>query len=117
MRVFLSEHEQRLCVVVAGELDFDTVATFEAATATLRRPWGFAVVELDLAELRFLDCAGVAAILGLQADVTAAGPRLVIVDPRPIVDRVLELTGAYRLIPIRVNQDAARLGRRWWSGL
>lgn len=104
----------RAHVVVVGEFDFNAVDVFETAVAGLRRTAECAVTELNLADLRFLDCAGVAAILRLHGDVTAGGRAFVIVDPQPIVRRVLDLTGVLGRVPVRETY-ANELGNARWS--
>jgi anti-anti-sigma factor len=110
----------RTHIVLVGEFDFDRVGVFDTAVADLRRAPGFAVTELNLTDLRFLDCAGVFAILRLHADVTPGGRALVIVDPQPIVRRMLDLTGVLGRVPVRDTFVTAVGSARWspWaSGL
>jgi anti-anti-sigma factor len=59
-------------------------------------------VELDCSGLGFIDAAGLHAILGAQEACAAGGGKLVLVDPAPAMDRLLEL----------VELDAALLIRR-----
>ena len=43
--------------------------------------------------MEFLDCAGISGLLACQAEAAAIGCRLTVCHPRPIVARILRLTG------------------------
>jgi anti-anti-sigma factor len=113
LMVSVHRWESRAHVVVVGEFDFDSVGVFDTAVAGLRRTASSAVTELNLTDLRFLDCAGVAAILRLHADMTTGGRAFVIVNPRPIVRRVLDLTGVLGRVPVRETYANEACSARW----
>lgn len=77
-------------VHVAGKLDLATVPQLER---TLREPQLQAgLVVLDLRELRFIDTAGVVAIVHASFCARQAGRRLILLRAPPNVDRMFTLT-------------------------
>ncbi|WP_262286514.1 anti-sigma factor antagonist [Micromonospora sp. MA102] len=92
----VSDHVVDLRAV--GEIDIATVAAFRAALwAAPARP----VLRLDLSGVRLLSAAGVRALVAAHLRVRARGGELVLVDPDPVVARVLRATGLHRVLPIR----------------
>jgi anti-anti-sigma factor len=59
----------------------------------LLRGQAHAVLEVDLAECSFLDCTGVGVLAGARDAAVHTGCQVLVIRPRPIVRRVLELTG------------------------
>ncbi|MFG1649815.1 STAS domain-containing protein [Micromonospora sp. NPDC049275] len=96
-------------VRVAGEVDIATVAVFRAALwSAPARP----VVQLELSGLRLLSAAGVRALLAAHLRVRARGGELVVVDPTPVVARVLRATGLHRVMPILEPARVVEAARR-----
>ncbi|MET8373719.1 STAS domain-containing protein [Micromonospora sp. DT68] len=96
-------------VRVAGEVDIATVAAFRSALwSAPARP----VVQLEMSELRLLSAAGVRTLLAAHLRIRARGGELVLVDPTPMVARVLRATGLHRVMvilePARVVEAARR---------
>ncbi|MEV4659485.1 STAS domain-containing protein [Micromonospora sp. NPDC049301] len=107
--VQVSVGDQVVLVRVAGEVDIATVAAFRSALwAAPARP----VLQLDLSELRLLSAAGVRALLAAHLRVRARGGELVLVDPTPVVARVLRATGLHRVLPILEPARAVEAARR-----
>ncbi|RLP85456.1 MULTISPECIES: STAS domain-containing protein [unclassified Micromonospora] len=107
--VQVSVGDQVVLMRVAGEVDIATVAAFRSALwAAPARP----VLQLDLSELRLLSAAGVRALLAAHLRVRARGGELVLVDPTPVVARVLRVTGLHRVLPILEPARAVEAARR-----
>ncbi|MFG1866506.1 anti-sigma factor antagonist [Micromonospora arborensis] len=107
--VQVSVGDQVVCLRVAGEVDIATVAAFRSALwSAPARP----VLQLELSELRLLSAAGVRTLLAAHLRVRARGGELVLVDPSPVVARVLRATGLHRVMsilePTRVVEAARR---------
>ena len=79
---------------VAGELDVSTAKNLESAVtdACEGQP---AELLFDLRELRFMDSAGIAVLLGASRKVPSVRLR----DPSMAVRRVLEMTGLTQVLP------------------
>ncbi|MFE3874530.1 STAS domain-containing protein [Kitasatospora sp. NPDC059146] len=83
-----------------GELDLETVADLEPAlTPALAQPGS--VIVVDCAGLEFCDSTGLNLLLRARARATADGSRIELACPRPMIRRMLELTGVTHAFPIR----------------
>ena len=77
-------------VFLRGELDLSTVKLLRACLETLPADVGDLI--LDFAQLDFIDCAGLSAILAWARQQAGHGGTLNIRSPQPMARRVLELT-------------------------
>ncbi|SCL33340.1 anti-anti-sigma factor [Micromonospora rhizosphaerae] len=94
-------------VRAVGEIDIATVGAFRAALwAAPARP----VLRLDLAGVRVFSAAAVRALVAAHLWIRARGGELVLVDPDPVVARVLRATGLHRVMPIRESTTAGAPG-------
>src|SRR5690242_17131227 len=86
-----------LRLAVSGEIDIATVDRLTAAleTALGQRP---PTLVVDLAGVPFMASAGVTALLGAYRQATAASIPLVVTNCGAAVERVLEITGIYKLL-------------------
>lgn len=78
-------------VRLTGELDINTLPRLKAALRGVRRD-GHTVIELDLADLTFLCASALQVLVDAHTALHDAGGRLVLRNPRPAVQRILELT-------------------------
>ncbi|WP_433528748.1 STAS domain-containing protein [Micromonospora sp. CA-263727] len=86
-----------VCVRAVGVIDIATVAAFRAALwAAPARP----ELRVDLSDVRVLSAAGVRTLVAARLWVRAQGGELVLLDPPPVVERVLRATGLRRVIPV-----------------
>jgi anti-anti-sigma factor len=79
-------------VVLAGEIDVATRPALSSALCALIRPG--ARITVDVTDVKLLDGAGVALLLGMQRHVRARGGELLLANPRGIVARVLQILDA-----------------------
>ncbi len=86
-----------------GEIDVATVGVLRAA---LWAAPGRRLLRLDLSGVRLLSAAGVRALIAGHRRARACGGELVLVDPAPMVARVLHVTGLDRVIPVRESVAA-----------
>ncbi|MER5648051.1 STAS domain-containing protein [Streptosporangium sp. NPDC002524] len=99
--------EDRAEVAVRGDLD-------AVEGAELRRLLGgltVATVELDLARVGFIDCAGARTLLRADEHLRGLGQELIIVRPSGPVLRLLRLLGFDRHLLIRHPGDAVGASR------
>lgn len=82
----------QVVVALSGELDVTGAARVGAllATVAIRTPW----LIVDLAGLKFTDCAGMRALSGAAKQARQARGGLAVAAPGPLVLRVLDLTGS-----------------------
>src|SRR5260221_5093724 len=91
-----------------GELDLFTAPEFQQAwKATLAE--GCQELFVDLGDLEFIDSAGLAALLILYRDATAAGCSLVLVDRLGRQERLFALTHLESILPLQRTGIAAPL--------
>jgi len=81
-------------VSVAGELDVSTARALETAVEEACNAQPNELL-FDLSELRFMDSAGIAVLLGATRRV----PTVRLREPSPAVRRVLEMTGLTTVLP------------------
>ncbi|MEA2140199.1 MAG: hypothetical protein QOC91_298 [Solirubrobacteraceae bacterium] len=82
-------------ISLSGELDSSNAASLEAAIAPLAAEHKERLI-FDLSELRFMDSAGIAVLVGVAARVGAVQLR----EPSQAVRRVIGLTGLSSVLPI-----------------
>jgi anti-anti-sigma factor len=80
-----------------GEIDMATVETLRHTLTTVLRQEHPVHIDVNLAEVTFMDSSGINALMACRADATPNGCRVTISHPRPTVRRVLAVTGVGRL--------------------
>jgi anti-anti-sigma factor len=85
-------------LTVIGEVDLAEAADLYSATRTALRDHGVRKLVLDFAGVTFLDCAGVSALVATAETARAQGAVAVVINCRPLVYRVLDLTGVAGLL-------------------
>jgi len=106
---------KRRIVIVTGEIDLGTGPELQERLLDAALP-GDADVVADLAEVTFLDSTGLAALAVSHRRLAADGHKLIVRNPRPMIRRVIEITGLDTVIPIEdtdggVVVDAAETDR------
>jgi anti-anti-sigma factor len=84
-----------------GEIDMTTVATFSHTLSTVLRQERPLHIDVNLAEVTFMDSSGINALMACRAVAEPAGCRITISHPRPPVRRVLAVTGVHELFGLR----------------
>ncbi len=100
--VSVRPHREEIHVAPSGELDMATVAELRAAVQELVDA-GFDQVVVDLRELAFIDCAGIALLLDLQRAARADGWQLSLIQGRDVVHRVFSLTETVGRLPFQTR--------------
>ncbi len=88
-----------LRLVVRGELDMATAPALKSRIEAIERR-GTPVIGLDLDELDFMDATGMRVVLDAARRATAQGRRLVVLNPRESVQRLLSAAGVDLLLEI-----------------
>lgn len=97
----------RRTLSVTGELDVATAAALEGAVdGALDGQDG--ELCLEFSGLEFMDSTGARAVVHAYDKAVTLGTRLVILSPRPVVRRVLELMGLDRLMDIKDSAPSPR---------
>ncbi|MFG2916866.1 STAS domain-containing protein [Kitasatospora sp. NPDC048298] len=103
LRVAVGDRGPVRVVTVAGELDHDSADGLRAALARPPSAAGIERIVVDLAGLRFCDSTGLNVLLRARLDARAAGLRLEVAGPVPLVARLFAITGADDVL--RVHPD------------
>ncbi|MGW2248576.1 STAS domain-containing protein [Kitasatospora sp. NPDC001660] len=93
-------------VAVAGELDHGTADGLRGVFAAPVDE-GVQRIVVDLGELRFCDSTGLNILLRARIDAEAAGLRLELAGPRPVVERLFAVTGADGVFRIHPDLESA----------
>ena len=92
LAIAAERRENEIVVRLQGELDVSNVADLrEAMLSILANPPSTVVV--DAAGLEYADCAGLSVLVSAHQRLARQGRKLTIVDPQPLVRRLLALTG------------------------
>jgi anti-anti-sigma factor len=105
LSVAVRETERATVVLVEGELDLASSVDLADVISGLRRRSGVLVIDLD--KLRFIDMAGIRALVAARETAERDGRELVLVNAREPVRRVLRLAHAGSLLPLPEGEDAA----------
>lgn len=92
---------------VTGELDDCTADVLGSAVAQALDLPAVELIELDVAALAFCDSTGIACLLACGIAAHDAGSRLVLVNPTPLVTRVLDITGVLDLLGVTPQSSRA----------
>ena len=87
-----------LVVYLRGELDHHAASGVREEVDALWEQFRPRVLALDLRDLNFMDSSGVGVILGRYKKVRDAGGFMVIRNPGERVDRILMMSGVYRVM-------------------
>jgi anti-anti-sigma factor len=88
MTPFSVERTGPCTVSIRGEVDRAAAGTLEAVCEEVGDD-----IRIDCSGCEFIDSAGVSALLRLRAERVERGGSVTLVDPSPVVVRVLEITG------------------------
>ena len=93
-------------VQLSGELDDSDAGSLQALLDGLLHE-GYRRVAVDLAELRFLGCAGLTVFVRTHRSACTAGAELLFTRPTPMTRRILRITELDRALVVRTARDAA----------
>ena len=94
-----------LVVALRGDLDVTAAADAEAAITALVAQGQYLII--DMSALDFLDCSVLGALLRVRALARRGGGDVVLAAPRPLVRRLLALTGNDEVFWVQVSVEAA----------
>lgn len=93
-----------LCIHLSGELDHHSArSTLQEIESVMDRFMPRHCV-LEMSALSFMDSSGIAVILRSKKRMAESGGDLVVLDPSPLVARVLSASGVDRLVPIKIRE-------------
>lgn len=90
--VSTQRHDDKICVRVCGEVDVSNAPDLRGALVDVLNE-GAAVVEVNLADVPYIDSTGIGVLVGAAHRAAEAGAKLVVSEPQRNVARVLALLG------------------------
>lgn len=96
----LRQDMQRVRISFSGEIDLSSSDAVQAAVYDALRSHQPRHLEVDLAEVRFMDSSGIHALLRCRTQAIKARCQLVVTNAQPIVYRVLEISGVVAVLSI-----------------
>src|SRR5262245_42429481 len=100
---------QLAIVSLSGSIDPRNLSTLEAALSTSNGQ-GFRSLILDLADIRYVNSAGLAYLVNLSDVLALRGGALHLANPQPKVKVVFDLMGVSQFFKIHKSVDAALKG-------
>ena len=91
-------------VAVFGTVDLATAQVLRDGLLGVLHDEASAVLDVDLAGVDFLDCTGISALVAVHTAAVRTGRQIRVIDPQPIVHRVLDLTGFLGVLAAPVDQ-------------
>jgi anti-sigma B factor antagonist len=89
-----------VCIAFAGEFGMGTTGTVLAAVVDALETRSPRRLEVNVADVEFMDASGINALVRCRAQAVAAGCRLTVTDPQPIVYEVLRITGMLEALAV-----------------
>jgi anti-anti-sigma factor len=81
------------CVHVSGEVDIAAAPQLEGMVRAIVASGAEVSVVVDLADVTFMDMAGIHALIAAQGALNAAGRTMQVINVRPAIARVMRITG------------------------
>ena len=107
LRISVTAGPAYTLVTLAGECDLQTGRQLrDVLISEVSR--GARRIILDLSALGFMDSTGMQILLSVRTVLTVRGGALSVVAPRPVVARILELTGADQYIRVYGSLEDAQ---------
>jgi anti-anti-sigma factor len=98
-------------VAVVGEIDLATAPTLHDRLLTVLHEQTPAVLVVDLADVTFLDCTGIGALVAARNAAISAGAQVRVSHPQPAVRRLLDLAGLLGVLTAAIDQPDLRPAR------
>ena len=95
-------------LALTGELDRAVVAQLVTVLETEERQQ-VAEIRLDIADLTFIDLAGLRALLDATARGRRDGRDVIVINPQPLIQRLFGLTAAHRVLAVEFDRPQLSL--------
>jgi len=100
LRIDVHEEEGWTIVVIDGELDAHTASQLDFELAQLNLQ-GHNRMVLDMARVELVDSTGLGALVAARNRCHEAGGQFALANPRPVVLKVIRVTGLQAVLPVR----------------
>lgn len=99
-------YDDVLRVVVTGEIDHHSAAGLRSGIDGVIFEFRPKRLELDLSRVNFMDSSGLGLIMGRYSLMREQGGEVIVVDPAPMVEKVMNLAGMKRIIKVVKSEEA-----------
>lgn len=103
----VDRYENTLIARLKGELDSNTAVFLRRELEQQLSDWNIQHLVLNFQDLTFMDSTGLGVILGRYKQVKQRDGELVICATSTTIDKMLRLSGMYKIIPIKSNEEEA----------
>lgn len=90
-------------LAIIGEIDIYNIGKIRESLVELTE--GCSEVQFELTELNFIDSTGLGMLIGLARQLKGKNGSVVLINPRPQVQKLLETTGLDTVFEIRKEDD------------
>lgn len=104
--------EGALVVALRGGINFDTAPDCRRAVEALVAQHAPRRLVFNLAEVPYLDSAGVALIIAMRRQLLGSGGTVAVAAPQPMVAELLRVVKVDRIVQVASTEGAA-LGEAW----
>lgn len=101
MHIQTAVRDGQAVLSLAGAFDFNSHRDFRHACETLLEAQGVRSLELDLAQVDYVDSSALGMLLILRDKAEARGKQVILSRPRGTVRQVLEIANFGKLFPLR----------------
>jgi stage II sporulation protein AA (anti-sigma F factor antagonist) len=95
---------------IVGEIDLATVPLLRERLMGAIHDKALDLLDIDLTGVKFLDCTGIGALVGVYNIAVQTGRRVQLKHPQPFVRRVLDLTGVLRIFTADLSERESSAG-------
>lgn len=107
LHVDLETKHDVLIVRLQGELDHHTADLLRSKVDEVLQREEVRHIVLSLAQLSFMDSSGIGVILGRYKQISARSGEMVVCSMNPTIYRILEMSGLFKVIKYRENEEDA----------
>lgn len=95
---------EKSIIIVKGEVDIYSVGKFREAIERLINS-KVSEINLDCTDLTYMDSTGMGVLIELRKKTMESGQKLVIMNPRKNIKKLLDITGVTQIIDIIENPE------------
>ena len=99
LKIQMAIKKNRLAIRLDGELDQSNVEEVKMKVCNIIKKYSVVHLVFNFENLSFMDSTGIGLLIGRYKKLNSIGVKSYIENPMPSVQRVLELSGLYGLMP------------------
>ena len=100
MKVSAKQNRENLYIYLDGEIDQSVTGELRVKIDDYLSSVKVKNVILNMKDLIFMDSSGIGLVMGRYKKLRAQNIGLFIAEPSPQIDKVLQVSGLYRIIPV-----------------